>query len=56
MQYHATKQQNARTDPLAEILNNITKYPATYAIRQTTDACEQYNTKQKRGGKGQQIL
>ena len=47
MQYHATKQQNARTDPLAEILNNITKHPAAYVTRQTPDACEQYNTKQK---------
>ena len=47
IQYHATKQQNARTDPLVEILNNITKHPAAYATRQIPDACEQYNTKQK---------
>ena len=25
IQYHSTKQQNARADPLADILNNITK-------------------------------
>ena len=51
MQYHATKQQNARTDPLVEILNNITKHPAAYATRETPDACEQYNTKQKEEAK-----
>ena len=51
IQYYATKQQNARTDPLAEILNNITKHPAAYATRQTPDACEQYNTKQKEEAK-----
>ena len=48
IQYHATKQQNVRTDPLVEILNNITKHPAAYATRQTPDACELYNTKKKR--------
>ena len=53
IQYHSTKQQNARADPLAEILNNITKNPAAYATRQTTNASEQSYTKQKRGGKGQ---
>ena len=33
--YHSTKQQSTRADPLAEILNNITKNPATYANVQT---------------------
>ena len=28
MQYHSTNQQNTRADPLADILNNITKNPA----------------------------
>ena len=51
MQYHATKQQNARTAPLVEILNNITKHPAAYTTRQTPDACEQYITKQKEEAK-----
>ena len=50
-QCHATKQQNERTDPLAEILNNITKHPPAYATIQTPDACEQYNTKQKEEAK-----
>ena len=51
IKYHATKQQNARTDPLAEILSNITKHPAAYPTSQTPDACEQYNTKQKEEAK-----
>ena len=51
IQYHSTKQQNAKTDPLVEILNNITKHPAAYATRQTPNACEQSNTKQKEEAK-----
>ena len=51
IQYHCTKQQNAREDPLADILNNITKNPAAYATRQTPSACEQSNTKQKEEAK-----
>ena len=35
IQYHSTKQQNARAGPLADILNNITKNPAAYATIQT---------------------
>ena len=31
IQYHSTKQQNARADPLADILNNITKNPVAYS-------------------------
>ena len=27
IQYHSTKQQNARADPLADIINNIAKNP-----------------------------
>ena len=51
IQYHSTKQQNTRADPLAEILNNITKNPAAYATRQTMNASEQSNTKQKEEAK-----
>ena len=35
IQYHSTKQHNARADPLADILNNITKNPVAYATVQT---------------------
>ena len=41
IQHHSTKQQNTRADPLAEILNNITKNPAAYVTRQTTNDSEQ---------------
>ena len=51
IQYHSTKQQNARAAPLAEILNNITKNPAAYVTRQTTHDSEQSNTKQKEEAK-----
>ena len=51
IQYHSRKQQNTRTDPLAEILNNITKNPAAYVTRQTTNDSEQSNTKQKEEAK-----
>ena len=34
IQYHSTKQQNARADPLAIILNNITKNPVVYTTIQ----------------------
>ena len=49
-----TMQQSSKTQgqtPLAEILNNITKHPAAYATRQTLNACEQSNTKQKEEAK-----
>ena len=51
IQYHSTKQQNTRADPLAEILNNITKNPAAYVTRQTTNDSDQSNTKQKEEAK-----
>ena len=35
IQYYSTKQQNTRADPLADILNNITRHPAAYANIQT---------------------
>ena len=44
-QYQSTKQYCTRADPLAEILNNITKHPTAYVTRQTTDDSEQSNTK-----------
>ena len=45
------KQCNITTDPLAEILSNITKNPAAYAARQTTNDSEQSNRKQKEEAK-----
>ena len=51
IQYHCTIRQNTRADPLAEILNNITKIPAAYLTRQTTNVSEQSNTKQKEEAK-----
>ena len=47
IQYQSTKQQNARPDPLADILNNITKKPVAYATIQTTNIPEQVDEKQK---------
>ena len=35
LQYHSTKQSNTRTDPLADILNNINKIPTAYTTVQT---------------------
>ena len=35
LQYHSTKQSNTRTDPLADIINNINKNPTAYATVQT---------------------
>ena len=51
IQYQSTKQHGTRADPLAEMLNNITKHPAAYVIRQTTSDSEQSNTKQKEEAK-----
>ena len=39
--YQSTKQHDTRTDPLAEMLNNITKHPAAYVTRQTTGDSKQ---------------
>ena len=38
IQYHSTKQQNARADPLAEILNNLTK-KSSCLCHQTDNKC-----------------
>ena len=51
IQYQSTKQHSTRADPLAEILNNITKNPAAYVTRQTTNDSEQSNTKQEEEAK-----
>ena len=51
IQYHSTKQQNARADPLADILNNITKYPAAYVTIRTPNIPGQCNKKQKEEAK-----
>ena len=51
IQYHSTKQQNARLDPLADILNTITKNPVAYATIQTTNIPEQFEEKQKEEAK-----
>ena len=51
IQYQSTKQHSTRADPLAEILYNITKNPAAYVTRQTTNDSEQSNTKQKEEAK-----
>ena len=45
IQYYSTKQQNARADPLADILNNITKNPVAYATVQTPNIPGQSNKK-----------
>ena len=41
------KQCHATTDPLAEILNNITKNPESYTTKQTKSNKNQSDTKQK---------
>ena len=56
IQYQSTKQHSTRADPLAEILNNITKNPAAYVTRQTTNDSEQSNTKQKEEAKDNEAL
>ena len=47
IQYHSTKQQNSRTDPPADILNNITKNPVAYATIQMPNITGQPDKKQK---------
>ena len=44
-------QQNARADPLADILNNFTKNPVAYATIQTTNILGQPDKKQKEKAK-----
>ena len=54
IQYHSTKQQNARADPLADILNNITKNPVAYTMIQTpnlNNILGQADKEQKEGAK-----
>ena len=46
LQHQSNKQSNTKTDPLAEILNNINRNPAIYATRQVrsiNNTCEQYS-------------
>ena len=46
LQHQSNKQSNIKTDPLAEILNNINKNPAIYGTRQErniNNTSEQYN-------------
>ena len=47
LKHNSHKQCDITTDPLAEILSNITKTLGTYATRQTTSDKEQSCTKQK---------
>ena len=54
IQYQSTKQHGTKADPLAEMLNNITKHPAAYVTRQTTNDSAQSNTKQKEDAKDKQ--
>ena len=51
IQYQSTKQQNARADPLADILNNITKNPVAYVTVQTPNILGQSDKKQKEEAK-----
>ena len=51
IQYHSTKQQNTRADPLADILNNTTKNPVAYATIQTTNILGQSDKRQKEEAK-----
>ena len=46
LQHQSNKQSNIKTDPLAEMLNNINRNPAIYGTRQVrniNNTCEQYN-------------
>ena len=46
LQHQSNKQSNIKTDPLAEILNNINRNPAIYGTREVwniNNTCEQYN-------------
>ena len=51
IQYHSTKQQNTRADPLADILNNITKNPAAYITIQIPNIWGQSDNKLKEEAK-----
>ena len=47
LKHHSNKQCQITTDPLAEILNNITKNPESYTTKQTTSNKNKSDTKQK---------
>ena len=51
LKHHSHKQCHITTDPLAEILSNISKNPGAYATKQTTSNKNQSNTKQKEEAK-----
>ena len=51
LKHHSHKECDITTDPLAEILSNITKHLGAYATRQTTNDKEQSSTKQKEEAK-----
>ena len=53
LRHHSHKQCHITTDPLAEILSNITKNLGAYTTKQTTSDENQSNTKPEGGGKGQ---
>ena len=51
LKHHSHKQCHITTDPLAEILSNITKNLGAYTTKQTTSDKNQSNTKQKEEAK-----
>ena len=53
IKHHSHKQCQLTTDPLAEILNNITKNPGSYNTKQTTNNNNKSDSKQKEEEKGQ---
>ena len=56
LKHHSHKQCHITTDPLTEILSNITKNPGAYTTKQTTSDKEQSNTKQKRRQRTMNII
>ena len=51
LKHHSHKQCHTTTDPLAEILSNITNNPGAYTTKQTPSDKNQSNTKQKQEAK-----
>ena len=51
LKHHSHKQCHITTDPLAEILSNITQNLGAYTTKQTTSDKNQSNTKQKEEAK-----
>ena len=47
IKHHSHKQCQITTDPLAEILDNITKNPGSYNTKQTTNNNNKSDSKQK---------